>query len=288
VPSVDPNLGRLVDGKFQLVRHLGGGGMGAVYEARNVKFGKRVAIKLIDNGADASGELTERLRREARAAARIESDGIVQVFDVGDDPELGTFLVMEYLLGEGLDARIVRGALPVMEAIDVVHRVARVLSRAHAAGILHRDLKPANIFLVTREDGTQHVKVLDFGLAKVLGDEANLRLTRAGSLLGTPAYMSPEQARGVEDLDHRTDLWSLGLIFYECLSGRPAYGAHANVQETLLQIVGHRPYPLASLAPWVPAPVVEVVEALIVHDRAQRLADGPTLIRRLNALRPGG
>jgi serine/threonine protein kinase len=272
--------GKTIGGKYQLTRVLGGGGMGVVYEARNTRFGKRVALKLVDREADESGELIERLVREAKAAARIESDGLVQVLDVCDDEQLGTFLVMEYLLGEGLDARVGRGPLDVSTSMWIAHRVARVLARAHAAGIIHRDLKPANIFLVTREDGTMNVKILDFGLAKTSGP-GTLRLTRQGAVLGTPQYMSPEQARGVDDLDARTDLWAVGCMLYECLCGRPAYPELNSYQETLLHMVTERPPPLTSIAPWVSPAVVSVVDKLIVHDRDQRISDCITLIRHL-------
>lgn len=272
--------GKTIGGKYQLTRVLGGGGMGVVYEARNTRFGKRVALKLVDPEADDRAELVERLVREAKAAARIESDGLVQVLDVCDDEQFGTFIVMEYLLGEGLDARVARGPLDVPTAMWVAHRAARVLARAHAAGIVHRDLKPANIFLITREDGTMNVKILDFGLAKTSGP-GTLRLTRQGAVLGTPQYMSPEQARGVDDLDARTDLWALGCILYECLSGKPAYPELNSYQETLLHMVSEKPVPVATLAPWVPPAVVHIVDKLIVHDRDRRMADCITLIRYL-------
>ncbi len=273
--------GKTVGGKYQLTRLLGGGGMGLVYEARNTRFGKRVALKLVDPEAHDRDELIERLVREAKAAARIESDGLVQVLDVCDDDEFGTFIVMEYLLGESLDSRVSRGPLDVGTAVWIAHRVARVLARAHAAGIIHRDLKPANIFLVTREDGTMNVKILDFGLAKTAVLSGGLRLTRQGAVLGTPQYMSPEQARGVDDLDARTDIWALGCILYECLAGRPAYPELNSYQETLLNMVTERPAPLASIAPWVPSALVSLIDQLIVHDRERRIADCITLIRHL-------
>jgi len=278
--------GKTVGGKYQLTRVLGGGGMGIVYEARNLRFGKRVALKLVDPDADESGELVERLVREAKAAARIESDGLVQVLDVCDDEKFGTFIVMEYLLGEGLDTRLSRGPLDVGTATWVAHRVARVLARAHAAGIIHRDLKPANIFMVTREDGTLNVKILDFGLAKQ-NTPGTLRLTKQGAVLGTPQYMSPEQARGVDDLDARTDLWAVGCILYECLTGRPAYPELNSYQETLLHMVTEKPPPVHSIAPWVPPSVVSVVDKLIVHDRERRIPDCISLIRHLEQAMQG-
>ena len=282
---MDERIGKTVDGKYLLVRVIGSGGMGVVYEARNANFGKRVALKLIDPKNDLNGELAERMRREARAAARIESDSIVQVFDVGEDPELGIFLVMEYLLGEGLDRRVTQGAMDQQTAVFVAHRVARVLARAHAAGIVHRDLKPANVFIVTREDGSTNIKVLDFGLAKVF-DKSVRRLTRFGTIVGTPQYMSPEQARGVDDLDGRTDLWSLGCILYECLAGRPVYPDLGAPHATLLHVVDNAPTPLATVAPWVHPVLVSLVDSLLAVDREQRMPDAVTLVRHLEHAAP--
>lgn len=283
--AVDERIGKTVAGKYLLVRVLGSGGMGTVYEARNAVFGKRVALKLIDARNDPTGELAERMRREARAAARIESDSIVQVFDVGDDPEHGIFLVMEYLLGEGLDARVALGVMDPQMAVFVAHRVAKVLARAHAAGIVHRDLKPANVFIVTREDGSTNVKLLDFGLAKVF-EKGVTRLTQLGSIVGTPQYMSPEQARGVDDLDGRTDLWALGCILYECLAGRPVYPDLGNPHHTLLHVVENPPTPLATVAPWVHPVLVSLVDSLLVVDRDKRMRDAVTLVRHLEHAAP--
>jgi len=283
--GADKLVGQTIAGKYQLVRVVGSGGMGVVYEARNSLFGKRVALKLIDAKNDPSGELAERLRREARATARIESDSIVQVFDVGEDEEHGIFLVMEFLLGEGLDARTAKGAMDPQTAIFVAHRVAKVLARAHAAGIVHRDLKPANVFIVTREDGSTNVKVLDFGLAKVF-DKNALRLTQMGAILGTPQYMSPEQARSVEDLDGRTDIWALGCILYECLAGQPVFPDLGSPHQTLMHVVEHAPQSLATVAPWVHPVLVSLVDMLLVVDREHRMRDMVTLVRHLEHAAP--
>ena len=171
-------------------------------------------------------DIAMRFRQEARAASLVESHHIVQVFDVGADDKLGLYLVMEYLTGEDLAAMLAREKrLSLDTAVRIAVQVARGLSKAHGAGVVHRDLKPANIFLAEREDDDPLVKILDFGISKVIDAsraESKLKLTRAGTVVGTPQYMSPEQAQGFS-VDERTDVWALGLVLYEMLAGRPAY-----------------------------------------------------------------
>src|SRR4051812_2156202 len=206
-------VGSVVAGRYRLTRLIGEGGMGAVYEAEHVEIGKRVAIKLVRSIHARHGEIAERFRREARSASAIESDHIVQVFDAGSDPELGLFMVMELLRGEDLGTLLTRtGRVDPETACSVVLQAASALEKAHAASIVHRDLKPANIYLVKREDNTAMVKLVDFGIAKIVRDETaagGSSLTRMGSAIGTPNYMSPEQAQGLNTLDYRTDIYSL-------------------------------------------------------------------------------
>jgi len=166
-------LGATIAGKYRLRRRIGIGGMGTVYEAEHVELGKRVAIKIIDADGAMSAELVLRFKREARTASAVESENIVQVFDVGFDPEAGLFMVMEYLVGEDLEHRLRReGKLDVATAVHVAHQTARALAKAHASRVVHRDLKPANIFLTSTEDGALRVKVLDFGISKITSDVA--------------------------------------------------------------------------------------------------------------------
>src|SRR5438477_657215 len=172
-----------------------------------------------------SRELTARFKREARAASAVESEHIVQVFDAGADPDVGLFMVMEYLVGEGLEQRLAREAwrcLNPATAAQIAYQTALALMKAHASRVIHRDLKPANIFLTEAEDGALRVKVLDFGISKLLASDMSsasrsdaFALTQEGVVLGTPQYMSPEQARGLKTVDHRTDVWSLGAVLYE-------------------------------------------------------------------------
>jgi serine/threonine-protein kinase len=212
----------LVAGKYRLSRLLGRGGMGSVWEAVHVTLGNRVAVKFIDVEHVDSPEARSRFENEARAAAKLRSKYVVEVYDHGVSDDGRPFIVMEYLDGEPLDRRLDRvGRLTGRETALILQQVCRALSKAHAAGIVHRDLKPENVFLVwDDEDGADVAKVVDFGIAKFT--DASLSpssATRTGSVLGTPYYMSPEQARGLRSVDSRADIWSLGVIAYRCIVG---------------------------------------------------------------------
>jgi serine/threonine-protein kinase len=235
-------VGTLLDGKFRVTREIGRGGMAAVYEAENVDIGKRVAVKVLAAELVSSRTVTERFLREARAAAAIRSPYICDVYDVGtfeDRP----FLVMELLEGESLYDKLSRvRRLDIKPTITVAIQVAKGLVKAHEANIVHRDLKPENIFLTKNEDGGVVAKIVDFGLAKfyepALEGGASARLTKEGALFGTPAYMSPEQAKAQGEVDQRADLWALACIVYECLTGRTVWNVDQGVAMILAQIAG--------------------------------------------------
>ena len=215
----------LVAGKYEVVRLIGRGGMGAVWEGRHATLGTRVAIKFIDQEYAESREARARFETEARAAAALQSKHAIQIYDHGVTDDGRPYMVMELLRGEPLDDRIDRlGRLPLQETARIVQQVCRALQRAHEAGIIHRDLKPENIFLVRSPDDDDEIaKVLDFGIAKIKApaDEQGVSSsTKTGAVLGTPYYMAPEQARGLRSIDHRADLWSLGIIAFKCVSGR--------------------------------------------------------------------
>jgi serine/threonine-protein kinase len=215
--------GRVLAGRYRLEEHLGEGGMGAIWRAEHLVLAAPVAVKIIDRDVTEDEQAVARFMREAQAAATLRSPHVVQILDYGVDN--GTpFIAMELLEGENLAQRIKRaGRLGAEETARIVTHIARAVGRAHEAGIIHRDLKPENVFLVHNED-EEIAKVLDFGVAKVesttLGMGSEGARTRTGSLLGTPYYMSPEQAQGNKDVDHRSDLWSLAVIAFECLTGR--------------------------------------------------------------------
>ncbi|MET0596171.1 MAG: serine/threonine-protein kinase [Polyangiaceae bacterium] len=232
-------------------REIGRGGMAAVYEAENVHIGKRVAVKVLAAELTASAIVVERFLREARAAAAISSPYICDVYDSGKLEDGRPFLVLELLEGESLYERMTRiRQIDVQSTVRMVNQVSRGLTKAHAAGIVHRDLKPENIFLTTDEEGDLLSKILDFGLAKFYmplddgGPQA--RLTREGAVFGTPAYMSPEQVKGQGQVDHRADLWALGCMTYECLTGRTVWSTEQGVAMTFAQIAS-APLPNALL-----------------------------------------
>jgi serine/threonine-protein kinase len=295
--SDDPLVGCLLAGKFLVKRCIGRGGMGAVYEAENIAFGKRVAIKIIEPEFAASSEMAERFRNEARAASRIESEHIVQVFDTGEDPDRGLYMVMELLLGEDLASRLERETVLAPEIVTAIGvQTARTLAQAHEAGVVHRDLKPANLFLTTRSDGALHVKILDFGISKLqraeLGEAGGGggkpgALTKVGTLLGTPQYMSPEQAQGLA-VDALSDVWSLGAVLYEALAGRPAFADTQTNEQMIIQIVTRKPEPLSTVAPWVPGALAEVVHAALTLDLAARLPSAARFAQDLAAARSQG
>ncbi len=219
-----PPVEGLVAGKYQVLGLIGRGGMGSVWEGRHTSLGTRVAIKFIDPEYVESKEACARFVTEARAAATIQSKHAIQIFDHGVTDGGRPYMVMELLVGEPLDKRIERlGTLPLRETARIIGHVCRALQRAHDAGIIHRDLKPENIFLVrTPDDDDEIAKVLDFGIAKIKappGEEGLSSSTKTGAVLGTPYYMSPEQARGLRNIDHRSDLWSLGVIAHKCVTG---------------------------------------------------------------------
>jgi len=224
VESLEPPVSGLVAGKYEVVRLIGRGGMGSVWEGRHASLGTRVAIKFIDQEYTGSKEAQTRFVNEARAAASIQSKHAIHIHDHGVTEDGRPYMVMELLDGEPLDKRIERlGRLSLQETARILVQVCRGLQRAHDAGIIHRDLKPENIFLVRSPDDDDEIaKVLDFGIAKIKGlpgEKGLTSSTKTGAVLGTPYYMSPEQARGLRTIDHRSDLWSLGVIAYKCLTG---------------------------------------------------------------------
>jgi serine/threonine protein kinase len=288
-PAVDGQpIGLCVAGKYTLTRVLGVGSMGAVYEGVHVDLGKRLAIKLIRREFCDSPEIVGRFRREARAASAALNEHIVQIFDFGRDDALGFYMVSEYLTGEDLEKRLEReGRVDPAEAANIGWQVCRGLARAHAVGVIHRDLKPANVFLTRRDDGSCLAKVLDFGISKIdpvtwsraEDDDGNAEptLTKHGTTLGTPQYMSPEQCNAKGQLDARTDVWSLSAVLYEMLAGQPAVSGAGGFIAAMQRIVSDDIQPLAKCAPWVPRELAAVVDRGLVRDRNARTRDAVTL-----------
>ena len=240
---------QILAGKYRLVRKLGQGGMGSVWYADHLALNSPVAIKVVDPEIASHPDALARFMREAQAAASLRSPHVVQIFDYGVDDGV-PYIAMELLEGESLAARLERATrLSPEETSSIMMQVGRAVSRAHEANIIHRDLKPDNIFLV-RNDEDQVAKVLDFGIAKTSTGLEVSSVTRTGAVLGTPFYMSPEQATGDKSLDHRTDIWAMGVIAYECLLGRRPFAG--DTMATIFVGICAAPLPIPSSAGAVP------------------------------------
>lgn len=285
----------VIGGKYEVLRQLGEGGMGAVYEARHMGTGRRVAVKVIGAQALAvGGEALTRFEREARASGAIDSEHVVQVLDSGVDEVTGNpYMVMELLAGEDVQQLLRRiGPLSPEAALRVVAQACIGLQKAHAAGIVHRDLKSANLFLQRRDNGAVIVKLLDFGIAKVRADQfANAGdhgLTRTGAMIGSPLYMSPEQAKGSKDIDHRSDIWSLGVVLYEALTGAAPNAELTTIGELIIAICAGTPRPIQEVAPWVSADVAAIVHRALSSEPAARYATAAEMQAACTALLPNG
>ena len=271
VGASGPAVGALVGGKYRIVRLLAQGGMGVVYEAHHAVVRRRFAIKFLRRDLALRREILTRFQREAEAAGALENENVAAAIDFGISDDGMPYIVMEYLVGESVGALLEReGRLPVARACDLVAQACRGVEAAHAAGIVHRDLKPHNLFLCRREDGTDLVKVLDFGVAKLQAIEASSAATDTGTLLGTAAYMSPEQARGEKLVDQRADVYALGAILYELLSQQKPHPGDS--QNAILHHIATQPaVPLDSVrAGGWPAELVDVIGRALASDPGAR------------------
>ena len=265
----DPLLGTLLADAYRIERTIGQGGMGRVYAGEDVRLGRQVAIKVMMPASEEHERTFRRFQREARAIAALGHQHIVTVYDIGEVDHTKIYLVMEYLDGETLQDRIARhGKLPLMETASVVAQTARALSVAHNAGMVHRDLKPENVMLIRRDERDDFVKILDFGLAKPFDATAAQEslVTQVGLAMGTPAYMSPEQCCAL-DLDHRSDIYALGMLAYHMVCGRPAF--EGPPQAVVVQQVNQPPTPPRS---WRPE-LSEAAEAVMLKCLAKRADD---------------
>jgi serine/threonine-protein kinase len=259
--------GDLIAGKYRIDRILGQGGMGTVVAATNLLIDQPVALKFLLPELASDAAVVERLLREARASARLRSEHVCLVYDVGNDNG-APFIVMELLDGRDLASMVsTRTVLPVSIATDYILQAAVGLAEAHALGIVHRDLKPANLFLTRRLDGTPLIKVLDFGIAKAPSD-TQFHLTRTAAVMGSPGYMSPEQLRSTRDADARSDIWALGVILFELTAGRPPFVAESITELTLRVAVDPTPR-----LPGVPPEFERVVARCLEKDPSRRFGD---------------
>ncbi|WP_437631905.1 cytochrome c peroxidase [Sorangium sp. So ce854] len=282
-----------LDQRYLILGLLGEGGMGAVYEARHLGTGRRVAVKVITSKLAQDEAVMARFEREARAAGAIDSEHIASVLDSGRDRATGLpFLVMELLSGEDVDQLLRRlGPLPPELALCIVAQACMGLIKAHDARVLHRDIKPANLFLARRDGGELSVKLLDFGVAKIQADdsfEKHQELTATSNLIGSPIYMSPEQARNMKDVDGRTDLWSLGIVLFKMLAGRTPYRNSRGLGELIVAICSVPAPPIQSLAPWVPYEVGEIVHRALQIDRNARFQSAAEMLDAVRTLLPYG
>lgn len=255
-------VGRTLGDRYKVLGRIGQGGMGTVYLCEHVALGKRMAVKVLRPEFSRDEELVRRFQHEARAASQIGQENIVDVYDFGHTPEGLAYFVMEALEGESL-ARILHreGPLPLGRALRIFQQISRALDAAHRRGIVHRDLKPENVFVLRRADGSDFVKVLDFGISKSAMSPDAARLTRAGSIIGTPEYMSPEQAAGT-GADQRSDIYSLGVLAYEVLTGRLPLEGDTSLA-TLLKHQSEPPLPLRRHRPELPVEVEAVVMRML-------------------------
>ena len=266
-------VGSVVAGKYRIDRLLGAGGMGVVAEAFHVELNQRVAVKFV---TDLGEDSVARFLREARAAAQIRSEHVVKVTDVGTADGL-PYMVMEYLEGRDL-AQLERESqrLAISDVVDYVLQACEAVAEAHAQGMVHRDLKPANLFLTTRSDGSSLVKVLDFGISKVKKADADVGhdITSTQAMLGSPAYMSPEQMKSTKNVDARADIWSLGAVLFELLTGQQPF-ASDSLPELVAHIMTSEPTQLTTLRD-VPAPLAQAVHRCLrkePSDRWQNVAE---------------
>ena len=272
--------GDVLDGKFRVERVLGVGGMGVVIAATHLDLNEVRAVKYILPGKGDNSKLVERFLREARAAVKLKSHHVVRVFDVGRFQSGEPYMVMEYLQGSDLqDMLEQRGALPVTVAIDYVLQALDAVAEAHRRGIIHRDLKPANLFLARDEDGHEAVKVLDFGISKLTGELArgqDFDMTKTATMLGSPYYMSPEQMRSTKDVDLRSDLWSLGVICYQLLTGKLPF-AGDSITALCATVFMEQPASLVTLRSDLPVGLDAVVMRCLEKDPNRRFQNAGEL-----------
>jgi len=279
------SVGEIIGNKYRVERVLGAGGMGVVVAARHVELEERVAIKLLLPHMLTDPAAVGRFYREAKAAARIKGEHVARVFDVDRLPNGAPYMVMEFLEGTDLSGWLAQqGTLPSQQAVDFIVQACVAVADAHALGIVHRDLKPANLFCLRRSDGQLCIKVLDFGISKISeSNNAGMSFTQTSAVMGSPLYMSPEQFRSSKNVDGRTDIWALGGILFELLTGQPPFSAAASVTELAIKIA-MEPAPSAqALRPDLPPGLAAVIARCLEKDPERRY---PTVADLALALAP--
>ncbi|HSN26668.1 MAG TPA: serine/threonine-protein kinase, partial [Kofleriaceae bacterium] len=271
-------------GAYRVLQQIGEGGMGSVWLAEHSMLGRRAAIKVLHPSFSTQPEVVTRFFNEARAATAISDPGIVQIFDFGQQPGGSAYIVMELIEGETLEKRLHRlGRLQPTEALRVMRQVASSLSAAHARGIVHRDLKPENIFVVRDPEvaSGERAKIVDFGIAKLVGDSS--MKTQTSAVMGTPTYMSPEQCRGAGQVDHRSDIYAIGCVLFTLLTGRPPFDAEGIGEIIAMHLREPAPAP-SSRAPGISPQIDELVLRCLAKDPAQRFGSAGELAAAMGVL----
>ncbi len=279
--------GEILDGKYRIVRLVGEGGMGAVYEGENTRIKRKVAIKVLHGSVAEKQDVVQRFEREAQAAGRIGSEHIVEVLDLGSLPSGERYMVMEFLEGEDLTGRIKRFKRVHPEhCVPILEQVLEGLAAAHDASIVHRDLKPDNIYILTRHAGhNDFVKILDFGVSKFSALDDQMSMTKTGSVMGTPYYMSPEQAKGSK-VDNRSDLYAIGVVAYQMVTGRVPFNA-GSFNELLFKIVLESPEPIEHVVPGIDPAFAAIIARAMNREPEQRFQNAREFQSALRAWQPG-
>ncbi|MFO0694798.1 MAG: protein kinase [Polyangiales bacterium] len=277
--SADPRVGHLVGGRYFLEKAIGEGGMATVYRAHHTLIERPLAVKILHKHLSHDDTLRERFRREAKSAATIAHENVIEIYDFGETEDGCPFLVMELLDGKPLSKLVEQGPIPIALAVELATQMARGLARAHDLGIVHRDLKPENAFVSKRADGAWHAKLVDFGIAR---SKKEARLTAVGSLIGTPQYLAPERIKGVES-GAPSDLYSFGVMLFEMVTGRPPF-VSKDLPGYLVAHMEQAPPKASSLVKECPSALDELIDSLLAKDPAARPVDAHAVVRALETV----